>query len=85
MQMTLLETQTSSTGGVKFLALAERGLPYALDPDTLETRGPDPYGGQVAAKTFAAHPKVGSPQERAGYLELSCKGPQYSGYLHLLD
>lgn len=44
--------------GGNLLALAERGLPYALDPDTLETRGPDPYGGQVAAKTFAAHPKV---------------------------
>ncbi|KAI4600392.1 hypothetical protein KJ359_000746 [Pestalotiopsis sp. 9143b] len=44
--------------GGNVLALAERGLPYALDPDTLETRGADPYGGQVAAKTFAAHPKV---------------------------
>jgi carotenoid cleavage dioxygenase len=44
--------------GGNLLALAERGLPYALDPDTLETRGPDPYGGQVEAKTFAAHPRV---------------------------
>jgi carotenoid cleavage dioxygenase len=44
--------------GGNLLALAERGLPWALDPDTLETKGADPYGGQVNAKTFAAHPKV---------------------------
>lgn len=44
--------------GGNLLALAERGLPWALDPDTLETRGADPYGGQVIAKTFTAHPKV---------------------------
>jgi carotenoid cleavage dioxygenase len=44
--------------GGNLLALAERGLPYAMDPDTLQTRGADPYGDQVAAKTFSAHPKV---------------------------
>jgi carotenoid cleavage dioxygenase-like enzyme len=31
---------------------------HALDPDTLETRTYDPFGGQVKAKTFTAHPKV---------------------------
>lgn len=40
------------------LCLAERGLPWAIDPDTLETRGYDPFAGQVRAKTFTAHPKV---------------------------
>ncbi|KAM6529311.1 hypothetical protein FALCPG4_007452 [Fusarium falciforme] len=40
------------------LALAERGLPWAVDPDTLETRGYDPFKGQCKAKTFTAHPKV---------------------------
>lgn len=40
------------------LAVAERGLPYSVDPDTLETRKADPYGGQTKAKTFAAHPKI---------------------------
>ena len=44
--------------GGRLLALAERGLPYALDPDTLETLGADPFRGQTIAKTFAAHPKV---------------------------
>ncbi|PIA92196.1 Lignostilbene-alpha,beta-dioxygenase isozyme I [Cercospora beticola] len=44
--------------GGNLLALAERGLPYAMDPDTLETRGADPFAGQTRAKTFAAHPKV---------------------------
>ncbi|GAB7355573.1 hypothetical protein MBLNU459_g6045t1 [Dothideomycetes sp. NU459] len=40
------------------LALKEVGLPYAVDPDTLETRCYDPFGPQVKAKTFSAHPKV---------------------------
>lgn len=40
------------------LALKEGGLPYALDPDTLETLGYDPFGDQVKSKTFTAHPKV---------------------------
>ncbi|KAH7118059.1 lignostilbene dioxygenase [Dactylonectria estremocensis] len=40
------------------LALSERGLPWAVDPETLETRCYDPFGGQVKAKTFTAHPKV---------------------------
>lgn len=44
--------------GGNLLAISERGLPYAVDPDTLETRGCDPFGGQVKAKTFTAHPKV---------------------------
>ncbi|KXJ88074.1 carotenoid oxygenase [Microdochium bolleyi] len=41
-----------------FLALKEGGLPYAVDPDTLETLSYDPFRGQVKAKTFTAHPKV---------------------------
>ncbi|KAL1872992.1 hypothetical protein Daus18300_004133 [Diaporthe australafricana] len=44
--------------GGQLLAISERGLPYAVDPDTLETKGCDPYAGQVKAKTFTAHPKV---------------------------
>ena len=40
------------------LALAERGLPWAVDPDTLETRRYDPFGGKIKTKTFTAHPKV---------------------------
>jgi carotenoid cleavage dioxygenase len=60
--------------GGNLLALAERGLPYALDPDTLETRGPDPYGGQVAAKTFAAHPKVDPHKNQLVTWSYSAKG-----------
>ncbi|KAH6887112.1 lignostilbene dioxygenase [Thelonectria olida] len=40
------------------LALKEVALPYAVDPDTLETRCYDPFGDQIKAKTFTAHPKV---------------------------
>lgn len=39
------------------LALKEGGLPYAVDPDTLETRFHDPFKNQIKAKTFTAHPK----------------------------
>ncbi|KAI8931826.1 hypothetical protein NX059_011463 [Plenodomus lindquistii] len=42
----------------RLLALKEGGLPYGMDPDTLETYGYDPFAGQVKAKTFSAHPKV---------------------------
>ncbi|KAF4459583.1 isoeugenol monooxygenase [Fusarium albosuccineum] len=40
------------------LALKEGALPYAVDPNTLETKGYDPFAGQVKSKTFTAHPKV---------------------------
>lgn len=40
------------------LALKEVALPYTLDPDTLETINYDPFGDQIKAKTFSAHPKV---------------------------
>lgn len=42
----------------QILALKEVGLPYAVHADTLETLGYDPFGDQVKAKTFTAHPKV---------------------------
>ncbi|UQC74980.1 isoeugenol monooxygenase [Colletotrichum lupini] len=40
-----------------FLALKEGGLPYSVDPQTLETIKYDPFG-QIIAKTFTAHPKI---------------------------
>ncbi|EUC51004.1 hypothetical protein COCMIDRAFT_80271 [Bipolaris oryzae ATCC 44560] len=39
------------------LALKEGGLPYSVNPNTLETGVYDPFG-QVKSKTFTAHPKV---------------------------
>src|SRR5215207_3359650 len=41
--------------GDRLLSLWEGGPPYALDPATLQTRGPEDFGGKV--KTFSAHPK----------------------------
>ncbi|GFF28443.1 hypothetical protein IFM61606_10161 [Aspergillus udagawae] len=38
------------------LALKENGLPYAVDPNTLETLSYDPF--KSPGKTFSAHPKV---------------------------
>ncbi|EXJ65589.1 uncharacterized protein A1O5_11116 [Cladophialophora psammophila CBS 110553] len=48
----------------KFLALKEVGLPYEVDPDTLETLGYDPFAGQILSKTFTAHLKVVSRAHR---------------------
>ncbi|RHZ72335.1 hypothetical protein CDV55_102687 [Aspergillus turcosus] len=43
----------------QLLALKEVALPYAVDPDTLDTIKYDPFGDQgVRSKTFTAHPKV---------------------------
>ena len=42
----------------RLLALKEVALPYEVDPNTLDTIKYDPFAGQVAAKTFTAHPKV---------------------------
>ena len=56
------------------LAVAERGLPYSVDPDTLETRKADPYGGQTKAKTFAAHPKIDPFKNQLVTWSYSAKG-----------
>ena len=42
----------------QLLALKEVALPYAVDPDTLETLRYDPFEGQIQSKTFTAHPKI---------------------------
>ncbi|WP_315778570.1 MULTISPECIES: carotenoid oxygenase family protein [unclassified Bradyrhizobium] len=42
----------------KLYALKESGRPYELDPVTLETRGETDFGGQLASRTFTAHPKM---------------------------
>jgi carotenoid cleavage dioxygenase-like enzyme len=41
----------------RLFALKEDGLPYELDPDTLETRGRFDYGGRMQSQTATAHPK----------------------------
>lgn len=33
----------------------ETGLPYCLDPHTLNTLGPDDLGGQLKLRALAAH------------------------------
>lgn len=42
----------------RLLTLKEVALPYQVDPNTLDTIKYDPFGDQVKAKTFTAHPKV---------------------------
>jgi all-trans-8'-apo-beta-carotenal 15,15'-oxygenase len=43
----------------KLLAFGEQGLPWELDPVTLETRGESTFGGRLGPiAPFAAHPKV---------------------------
>ncbi len=42
----------------KLLAVKEDGLPYRLDPDTLETLGRHDYAGAIRSLTTTAHPKI---------------------------
>lgn len=45
--------------GGTLLAFGEQGLPWELDPDTLETRGLYTFGRQINELTpFSAHPKI---------------------------
>ncbi|KAK6823237.1 Resveratrol cleavage oxygenase 1 [Aspergillus parasiticus] len=55
---------TANTNIVYFngqlLALKEDAPPYALDPNTLETKGLYDFDGQLPSLTFTAHPKFDS-------------------------
>lgn len=42
----------------KLLALCEGGWPFAMDPKTLDSIGPDNLGQLVAREMYSAHPKV---------------------------
>ncbi|MGH8149017.1 MAG: carotenoid oxygenase family protein [Steroidobacteraceae bacterium] len=42
----------------KLYATKEDGLPYELDPNTLQTRRQEDFGGQWRSQTFTAHPKL---------------------------
>jgi carotenoid cleavage dioxygenase-like enzyme len=42
----------------RLLASKEDGLPYEIDPDTLETIGRFDWGGRLKTVTVSAHPKV---------------------------
>lgn len=44
--------------GGKVLSLYETGLPYELDPRTLDTLGPDDLAGALTLGTMAAHFRV---------------------------
>ncbi len=45
--------------GSRLLAFGEQGLPWELDPETLETRGVFTFGGALnSLSPFAAHPKI---------------------------
>ncbi|KAF4451172.1 lignostilbene dioxygenase family [Fusarium albosuccineum] len=56
----------------RLLALKESAMPYAVDPDTLETLEYDPFG--CPGKTFAAHPKYDPLKD-----ELVCFGYEAKG------
>jgi carotenoid cleavage dioxygenase len=42
----------------KLFSLKEDGLPYQLDPRTLQTIGPWDFAGDWKSQTFTAHPKI---------------------------
>jgi carotenoid cleavage dioxygenase-like enzyme len=44
--------------GGRLLMTKEDGLPYEVDPKTLETKGQFNYGGRLKSQTFTAHPRL---------------------------
>ncbi len=83
----------------RLLALNEGGLPYALDPDTLETRGLETFGGALEGqRTFLAHTRVDAArgrlvgmslrpgsQTRFTFFEFDAEGRQVAGAEHACD
>ena len=53
---TAANTTPMALGG-KLYATKEEGLPYEVDPNTLETVGPTDFEGTWTSQTFTAHPK----------------------------
>ncbi len=43
--------------GGRLLMTKEDGLPYEVDPKSLETKGQFNYGGRLKSQTFTAHPR----------------------------
>jgi carotenoid cleavage dioxygenase-like enzyme len=48
----------------------EGGLPHAIDPETLETRGPEGFGGALPPGAVLAHMRVDAPRDRLVTLTL---------------
>ena len=48
---------------LKVISVYETGLPYSLDPHTLETLGVETFNGALALKSFAAHFRLDMKQE----------------------
>lgn len=56
-----LRTSANTTPVVlagRLYATKEEGLPYEIDPNTLETVGPSDFHGAWKSQTFTAHPKL---------------------------
>ncbi|HWL48213.1 MAG TPA: carotenoid oxygenase family protein [Sphingomonadaceae bacterium] len=60
----------------KLFALKEDGLPYEVDPLTLETIGRYDFNGAYKSETFTAHPKI-DPETG----EMICYGTEATGLL----
>lgn len=54
---TVSNTSTLAHAG-RLFTLKEDGLPYQIDPNTLETVGPWNFDGAWKSETFTAHPKI---------------------------
>ncbi|CVL08710.1 uncharacterized protein FPRO_13704 [Fusarium proliferatum ET1] len=57
------------------LALRESANPYSLDPDSLDTNQYDPFGKQVNAEAFTAHPKIDPFTDELVVFGYEAKGP----------
>lgn len=55
----------------RLLAGWEGGAPYALDPDSLETRGEETFGGAFARQSTLAHTKLDAAQGRLVFTSIA--------------
>jgi all-trans-8'-apo-beta-carotenal 15,15'-oxygenase len=65
--------------GGRLLALGEQGLPWSLDPESLETLGEETFGRLSPVSPFAAHPHL-DPESG----EMVCFGISYAAQRPLL-
>jgi carotenoid cleavage dioxygenase len=60
--------------GGKLYATKEEGLPYEIDPNTLETLGETDFEGSWDSQTFTAHPKVDAETGETFAFGYECTG-----------
>eukprot|EP00294_Goniomonas_avonlea_P001174 CAMPEP_0114555588 /NCGR_PEP_ID=MMETSP0114-20121206/8832_1 /TAXON_ID=31324 /ORGANISM="Goniomonas sp, Strain m" /LENGTH=520 /DNA_ID=CAMNT_0001740729 /DNA_START=18 /DNA_END=1580 /DNA_ORIENTATION=- len=71
--------------GGKLLSLWESGVPYNLDPHTLETVGPETFNGRLKLRKMAAHFRYDALRNRLVTLSVAPALEPAPGTVHLIE